>query len=118
MDLGEAMEKGKEERRMVANLRAFKQPVHVGVLCPPNSAVTMLLNTMGEHGGMFVLMTQIPIQVSNLAKANGQANIALYPMLVFAIQKDEFEGWLSCKYDAGMLYQMEDVLNGKVVERG
>lgn len=106
------------DKPLVANLRAFKQPVHVGVICPPNSAVTALLNVMGAHGGMFVLMSQVPMQVGSLAKANGQANIALFPLLVFAIQKEEFESWLSCTYQAEMIYQMEDVMNGKVVDRG
>ena len=102
----------------VMNLRAFTQPVHVAVICPPNSALTMLLNTMGEHGGLFVMMMQIPLQVGNVVKGNGQANIQLVPLVIFAIQKDAFESWLSCKYDPMGMYQMEDVLNGRAIERG
>jgi hypothetical protein len=93
---------------------AFKSPVHVAVICPPQAAITMLLNVMGEHGGMFVLMQQIPLQVGAVAKVNGQPNIQLYPMLVFAIQKDTFESWLKVKYDAQGMYQMAEIIEGKI----
>lgn len=96
----------------------LKPPVHVAVLCPPNSAITALLNKMGSRGGMFVLMSQVPLQVSSLAKANGQANVQLWPMLVFAIQKDAFESWLKCKYEETMMYAMDDIMNDQILDRG
>ncbi len=112
------LEAGKGEGK-VFNLRnGFAKPVHVAVICPPQAAVTALLNTMGEHGGIFVLMIQMPLQVGGIVKGNGQPNIQLFPMLVFAIQKEAFETWLSCTYDPNGIYQMEDVMNGRVVERG
>lgn len=100
------------------NLRAFTQPVHVAVICPPQAALTLLLNEMGKHGGMFVMLVQIPLQVGGIVKGNGQANIQLFPMLIFAIQKDSFESWLKCAYDPIAMYQMEDILNGKILDRG
>lgn len=102
----------------VMNLRAFVQPVHVAILCPPQAALTILLNEMGKRGGMFVMMMQIPFQVGNVVKGNGQANVQLFPMVIFAIQKEAFESWLNCKYDPVAMYQMEDVLNGKIINRG
>ncbi len=95
----------------------FKNPVHVAVICPPQAAITQLLNTMGERGGLFVLMYQMPIQVGGIVKGNGQPNVQFFPMLVFAIQKSAFESWLSCTYDPNGVYQMEDIMTGKINNR-
>lgn len=91
----------------------FKKPVHVAVLCPPGAAVTALLNKMGEHNGSFVLMQQIPLQVGSISKANGQGNVQLFPLLVFAILQSELESWLKISYDPVAMYNMDDVMQDR-----
>lgn len=93
-------------------------PVHVAVICPPGAAVTALLNKMGEKGGMFVLLQSIPMQVSALSKSNGQDNIQIFPLLVFAISQKAFESWLKCRYEAVAMYNMDDIMNDCIREQG
>lgn len=96
----------------------LKSPVHVAVLCPPGAAVTMLLNTMGERGGLFVLMQSIPVPVGGLVKGNGQPNVEIFSMLVFAIQKTEWETWMKTTYDPQCLVPMDAVMTGKFRSAG
>lgn len=93
----------------------FAPLIHVAVLCPPNGALTLILNKMGELGGMFVLLSQVPVQVSNIAKANGQDNIMLYPLVIFAIHKKAWEDFTGRAYNPTDVIQMEEILDpGKV----
>lgn len=93
---------------------ALRPCVHVAVICPPQAVITLLLNTMAEHGGMFTLLQQIPIAVGKVALANGQPNIQLHPMLIFSIQKQNFESWMKIQYDPQGIYQMADILEGVI----
>lgn len=84
--------------------------VHVAILCPPDAAPTVLLNKMSEIGGMFVLLTQIPVQVSSLAMANGQPNVMLYPLFIFAIHQKTWEDFTGRAYLPTDMHQLDDVL--------
>jgi hypothetical protein len=90
-------------------------PVHVAVLCPPGAAVTALLNKMGKHGGTFVMVQSLPMQVGSLSKANGQGNVQIFPLLVFAITQKEFEAWMKCKYEEIAMYNMDDIMNDHIM---
>jgi hypothetical protein len=90
-------------------------PVHVAVICPPGAAVTALLNKMGRHGGAFVMTQSIPMQVGALSKANGQGNVQIFPLLVFAIAQKDFEAWMKCKYEEIAMYNMDDIMNDQIM---
>lgn len=91
-------------------------PVHVAVICPPQAAITLLLNKMSRQGGAFVVMQSLPMQVGAVAKANGQPNIQIYPLLIFSIQQKDFEGWMKCKYEEVCMYQMDDIMNDAILD--
>jgi len=99
------------------NLRDLTAPVHVAVICPPQAALTLLLNKMGKHGGAFVVMQSLPMQVGAVAKANGQPNIQIYPLLIFSIQQKSFEDWMKCKYEEVCMYQMDDIMNDRILDQ-
>jgi hypothetical protein len=96
------------------NLLKMKTRVHVAVLCPPGAAVTALLNKFALHGGIFIMSQSIPMQRGNLARSNGQANIEVFPLLVFSIEQEYFEKWMSTKYDEMGMYHMADIMDDKV----
>lgn len=102
----------------VFDLKNVSSPVHVAVICPPGAAVTALLNKMGDKGGMFVLLQSIPMQVGALSKSNGQSNIQVFPLLIFAIQKKAFESWMKCTYEAVAMYNMDDIMQDCIRDQG
>lgn len=97
------------------NLRDLTAPVHVAVICPPQAAVTLLLNKMAKHNASFVLMQSLPMQVGAVSLVNGQPNIQIYPLLIFSMQQKEFETWMKCAYEEVCMYQMEDILNDRIL---
>lgn len=105
------------EKLLFAQLKDLTPPVHVAVICPPQAAITLLLNKMARQGGSFVVMQSLPMQVGPLAKMNGQPNIHIYPLLIFSIQKKTFEAWMKCVYEEVCMYQMDDIMNDKIMSR-
>jgi hypothetical protein len=92
----------------------YVAPVHVAVLCPPGAAITVLLNKMVQHGGVFVALQNVAMQAGSLSKLNGQANTVNCPLLVFSIQRRDFEAWMGVRYDDLGVYQMVDIMAGKI----
>lgn len=98
----------------VSKLFAAHPLIHVAVMCPPEAAVTVLLNKMTELGAMFTLLTHVPVQVGTLTKANGQANVAMFPVLVFAVAKNTWETFIGRTYNPMDMFQLDQVLGAKL----
>lgn len=96
----------------------FKAPVHVAVLCPPQAAITVLLNVMLEHGGVYICNQALPMQSSSgLVNGSGHPQIEIWNVHMFSIQQKEFEAWLGCKYDPMQYYAMKEIMDGKAAPR-
>ncbi len=104
--------------RVIELTSRLPKPVHVAILCPPGAAVTALLNKMGAHHAMFILSQGVPMQVGSLAKVNGQPNVVVYPLMVFSIDKAEFESWMKTKYSETQMYQMDDIMHDQILSEG
>ncbi len=93
---------------------ALAPPVHVAVICPPGAAVTALLNKMVRHGGTFVMVQSLPMQVGALSRSNGQSNVQIFPLMIFSIAKKVFEAWMKCSYEEIAMYNMDDIMNDQI----
>jgi hypothetical protein len=99
-----------ETRNILALLKDKTPPVHVCVLCPPQTAVTVLLNRMIAHGGFYVCSQGFPIQRGKTLGADGKPQIEIWMGYVFSIDRKVFETWTKLTYDEVAMYNFEDIV--------